>query len=539
MLLLGLLLCCTNSCIKDDGAEAESLKDLEPDPKDLYNIKISSFPMKSKVPGNSDVTCYYTRPYKKDGTLAPRADTVVYYAHYPMEKNYYKIPDKKHPGKRIFIDLARQLGFTVFSVDFANSPIGPDVSNRKVFYYYPESGSFETILQAYDKILEKENMPFSKFFITGLSGGPSMAVNFINTYPDKIDALALFAGHRYVVPLKKNSAAWLIQHTLHSHTTKKNNTLAEGLRRNGKYPILVETMPNWQLRGQSLFNHCENWNAKNMMYIFLSDVADLRRENDNIMPHETKWPYVISLSDKTKLLKNNGQKLPFKDPLYMPSKRFYEEYMKVIPEPLKIKLSKHNKMIIGITALGSKTPKGIVINLNAAGRFNAGSLDYDARFFADNGYLYLNTLSDVNIKTFKKILTDKFNSLLQVTPIFIIANKQKTEGLDFNIKNCAKVIIYCDTKTHFEKIKPEVKKIIDANTAVTLIVHSEKLSKKIAQELGQDSNSLSNVIYSKAKKKLSPEIIARNNNNQILKIINKNPQQTTKTANSNTTISPK
>lgn len=84
-------------------------------------------------------------------------------------------------------------------------------------------------------------------------------------YEIKISALALFVGWRYLTPPHPNNAVWLIQYTLGSHTTKNNNVLAESLRRLGKYPIVAETMPNWTLRGQRLFNHCENWNAKNMM----------------------------------------------------------------------------------------------------------------------------------------------------------------------------------------------------------------------------------------------------------------------------------
>ena len=103
-----------------------------------------------------------------------------------------------------------------------------------------------------------------------------MSVNFANTHPDKVDALALQAGSRYIVPVKDNTAAWLIVYTLDSHTTEKNEKLAADLREKNKFPIVVRTMPNWQIRGKHLFNHCENWNSGNLRNIFLEDVADLR-----------------------------------------------------------------------------------------------------------------------------------------------------------------------------------------------------------------------------------------------------------------------
>jgi len=491
LFLFGLLFCSTFSCIHNDAIKLAELKDVEYNPKNLYNIKVSSFQLKSKVPGNKNVTCYYTRPYKKDGSLAPRANTVIYYAHYPMEKKYYKIP-KKNSRRRIFIDLARRSGFTVFSVDFANSPVGGHSTNPKGYYYYPSSGSDESILKAYDIMLKKEKMPFTKFFMTGLSGGPSMSVNFTNTHPDKVDALALQAGSRYIVPVKKNTAAWLIVYTLNSHTTKKNEKLAADLRTKDKHPIVVRTMPNWGLRGKRLFTHCENWNSTNLRNIFLEDVADLRSTNNGVMPHESKWPYVISISNKNIILKNTGQKLKFKDPLYMTSLSFYKEYMKVIPDPLQIKLDKNNKMFVGIVAPTCEKPKGIIINFNNKSKYHDKFIGYDARFFAENSYMYLTTSKYSDIKVFKKILAEKFASLYKTTPILIVTDKLKIKDLD--IKNLSKVILFCKDKESLAKIKDNIQKILKTKVKVTLLVHDKKLLSPIREQFKKSVN----VIFIKA-----------------------------------------
>ena len=483
--LFGLLFFSNISCVNHDAIKLAELKDVEYKPKDLYKIKVSSFQLKSKVPGNKNVTCYYTRPYRKDGSLAPRADTVVYYAHYPMEKNYYKIP-KKNSRRRIFIDLARRSGFTVFSVDFTNSPIRGYYNNPKGYYCFPSSGSSETVLKAYDMILKKEKMPFTKFFMTGLSAGPTMSVNFANTYPDKVDALALQAGRSYIVPVKKNTAAWLIMYTLYSMTTKKNEKLAADLRNKGKHPIVVRTMPNWQIRGKRLFNHCENWNSTNLRNIFLEDVADLRSKNNNVMPPENKWPYVISMSNKSIILKNKGQKLAFKDPLYMPSLRFYKEYMKVVPDPLTVKLDNGNKMLIGVPAPACEEPKGIIIDLSNNDK-DMKSLGYDARYFAENAYMYLTAMKYCDIEVFKKILAEKFASLSKTAPVFIVADDIKIKN--FDIKNLSKLIIFCNSNKYFANIKEMLKNKVK----VTLIVHDKKLLNAVKKELG----SLVNVIYVK------------------------------------------
>jgi hypothetical protein len=515
--LSGLLFCSTLSCVNNDVTKITELKKLEYNPKDLYKIKISSFKLKSKVPGNENVTCYYARPYKKDGSLAPRAGTVIYYAHYPMEKNYYKIP-KKNSRRRIFIDLARRSGFTVFSVDFANSPIMAHYKNPKSYYYYPSSGSADTIVEAYDIMLKKTKMPFSKFFMTGLSGGPSMSVNFTNTHPDKVDALALQAGNKYTVPLKKSSAAWLIVYTLQSSTQKKNEALAAGLRRMGKFPIVVRTMPNWELRGKRLFTHCENWHSTNLRNIFLEDVADLRSKNNNIMPPENEWPYVISMSNKNKILENSGQKLLFKDPLYMPSLRFYNEYMKVIPNPLQIKLKANNKMLVGIPAPACK-PKGIIIKLSNVRNNRTRYLDYDARFFSENGYIYLTTSGASNIEIFKQTLVEKFASQLKDTPIFIVADKLQAKNFDFNIENLAKVIIFCENNDYLTKIKTKLNKLLKMNVKITLLVHDKKLIEVIKQDF-KDSVKARYVKSTTVKPKKMPSriIVFCKDKNDITKI---------------------
>ena len=486
LFLFGLLFVSTLSCVNHDVIKLAELKNIEHNPKDLYEIKVSSFQLKSKVPGNENVTCYYTRPYQKDGSLAPRANTVIYYAHYPMEKNYYKIP-KKNSRRRIFIDLARRSGFTVFSVDFANSPVGGHATNPEGYYYYPSSGSSDTIIEAYNTMLKREKMPFSKFFMTGLSGGPSMSVNFTNTHPDKVDALALQAGNRYIVPLEKNTVAWLIVYTLNSNTTKKNEALAAALRYRGKHPVVVRTMPNWGLRGHRLFTHCENWNSTNLRNIFLEDVADLRSKNNNVMPHESKWPYVISMSNKNVILKNHGQKLSFKDPLYMPSLRFYKEYMKVIPDPLQITLDINNKMLVGIPALTREKPKGIIINLRKASH-NIRGLDYDTRFFAENGYMYLTAWKPSDIEIFKEVLAEKFASALKNTPISIVNDTLSEKDLE--IKKLAKIIILCKNKESFTKIKNNIKKALKGQVKITLIVHNKKLIAVIKEEFKTSVNAV-------------------------------------------------
>jgi hypothetical protein len=520
------------SCSKEVLFSKKSDVNIPPkDSKDLYDIKVESFSLKSKVPGNENVTCYYTRPYKKDGSLASRANTVVYYAHYPMEKNYYKVSQKS-----IFINLARQSGFTVFSVDFSNSPLGEGVSDPETFYYYSQSGSFETVIEAYDTMMKKEKMKPVKLFFTGLSGGSSMAVNFINRYPEKVDALALFAGYRYSEHVKKNSAVWLIQYTLNSHTKNSNELLKTDLQKMGKFPIVVETMPSWNLRGKNLFNHCENWNANQMRQIFLEDVADLRSDNNNIMPSEKQWPYVISLSDKTKLLKNSGQKLPFKDPLYMPSERFYKEYMNLISPPVIVKLPKNNRMIIGVPALFNKKAKGVILNLKTSPAYSPQEVDYDARFFADNGYLYLTAAKSTDIKVFKKILEEKYSSLLKDTPVYILVDKVKLLNSD-SLKN-EEVIFCCNSNTEFDEIKPVIEKQLGKHRDVSVIANSTSLYEAVVKVLNPDENSLLRVVVSEGKMRDSSGVIFQKRNKLILDLINSSHAQCEK-SDKKTILSPR
>jgi pimeloyl-ACP methyl ester carboxylesterase len=290
---------------------------LDKSPK--FTAEKVEFEVRSRIPGTERVKVQALVPKDTDGKTPASASDIVFYAPYI---NYTKFHEKRDAqDTRIFWELCEVYGMTVFTAEFGRPK---DFDDRKTCYYYPESGSFQVVFEARDRLIREQKLNRRRMFVIGNSGGSSMAQRMGLLYPNDIAAVAMFGGGRFDPVERKVDLPWLILNTRGDPRAPQNVTLAEQLRGKGANALYAETEPASTIKEDFLkpkdenFHHSASDLGFELMQQFIVGVVEINRTTARI----ADWPFKALIQQPFKVERADEGKGATRELLRFPSEQF-------------------------------------------------------------------------------------------------------------------------------------------------------------------------------------------------------------------------
>gem|GEM_PF-2542850 len=281
--------------------------------------------IEGKLAGNPKVKFSALVPVDKMGQPTKGAADIVFYAPYINQ-------GKPLEGERFARELAERYGMTVFSMSVRSR--FEDVEDETKCYYYKESGSFDMVVEFWEKLVSDLRLPQRKLLVAGNSGGSTMAQRFAMAYPDKIDAVVLMGGWRFAAFERALVFPWLLLATRDDVREVPSQELAESGRKLGMNMLVGRTPVSWQTPEQfremyssTNFRHTMSDSGLDIAQEFLCAIRD-RRENSAQWRDPSRWPLRAPASAPWLVTKNSGAAPASGDEVVFPSEHFAELWMR-------------------------------------------------------------------------------------------------------------------------------------------------------------------------------------------------------------------
>ncbi|HEY5741119.1 MAG TPA: hypothetical protein VIS99_01150 [Terrimicrobiaceae bacterium] len=336
-------------------------KALPPMPRELHRTqkfatKEFNFQLVSKLYGNPQVKILCKIPIDAEGKPLKSASDVVFYAPFINQKYFFL---DRWPR-----DLAELYGMTVFSMLIETDET--DVENHQKCFYYPESGSFELVLRAWERIVDELSMPRKNLLVATQSGGASMAERFAIEYPDLVDAVVLMGGWRYKAISQPNTIAWCVLHTRGDFRKEANNDLVACCRSMGlnvleaATPIRATTKEDFSHQHTDRnFHHTPGDAAFDIGIQFLAAIRDLRNTQAD-WKDASRWPLRAPVAFPWAIEKNAGSLPPFGEAVYFPSKDLATVWLRNRYRYVEIPSAGNGSLTV-LVCYPEKDPRGIII----------------------------------------------------------------------------------------------------------------------------------------------------------------------------------
>jgi hypothetical protein len=253
--------------------------------RENYQVKKVEYSLPCKMANQKKVVIQALVPVDEFGKVPASASNIVFYAPVYMGSPLHK---SRGHDQRIYWELCEHYGFTVFSASY-NTKL-EDMDEREKCYYYPESGAFEPVFTARERLIREFNLDRKKMYIIGNSGGSSMAERLGLLYPDEIAAIVLMGGGRYDPVDKKVDIPWLVINTRGDPRAEENQELVEQLRVKGMNALYTQTTPavgsekDFERQNDQNFHHTVSRYAFDLAREFIANTVEI---NNN--PKSTSW----------------------------------------------------------------------------------------------------------------------------------------------------------------------------------------------------------------------------------------------------------
>jgi pimeloyl-ACP methyl ester carboxylesterase len=347
----------------DSSAQGEPRPDLwkhlpraltvRPDSVARSKTKLIEFEVSGKLFENPKAKVQCLVPLGEDGRPAPGAEDVVFYAPYQNQKDPV-VTDK-------FVkDIAEIYGMTVFSLNFKTAPA--NFEDLEKCYYYAESGSYEMVLEAWDKVVSRLQIPRKNLLIAANSAGSTMAQRFALLHAGKIDAVAMLGGWRYEPMTEKNDIAWSVLCTRGDIREEANFELAAQARTLGVNmlsaitPLSVTKKEDFAGQAGITFHHVGSVSAFDISHYFLATIRDLRKANKNWRDY-AKWPLRVPAGCQWAVEKNEGAE----GGVRVPSAEFAEVWLRNENRYVTIPVGDGESRQVHVRYPKGQTPRGIII----------------------------------------------------------------------------------------------------------------------------------------------------------------------------------
>lgn len=281
----------------------------------VKEINKGKFQILTKVPGNKTVEVMYSIPKGGPQSLP----YWVMYCTYPDEFGFV--------NSDLFSKIPLELGIPVFGMAFKDmSPNKVDYSDHAKCYYYKESGSYDAVILAREKMKEVLGVVTPPpLLLIGTSGGGSWAMQLASTNPKVFLGTVTAAGASVPeLPTWRNdfSALALSTYGDNEDVTRRNDEYIEKLKAKGAHAERIISPPVWDQRGiqLSFFCHSPNSSANSLMLNWLQDLKV------GLTPKDGKKSDIFWRDIKT-----SGPSLIF------PGQRSLNDCLNLPPPPITIK----------------------------------------------------------------------------------------------------------------------------------------------------------------------------------------------------------
>jgi alpha/beta hydrolase fold len=345
-----------------------------------YKIKTGRFLLNTKLPEHDNkIKISYMVPVDPKGKPLPSAHNIIFYGPYAGEQNHINRDSLRY--------FAGELGFTVFTISInANNRNYSD--NKQKCYIFKESGSHNMVFMAQQKLIHDFKLKSSKLLLMGHSSGGSMVQQIAIHHPDKVDAVALVGGNTYNPICQNTNIAWLTLYTWGDQRIPRMRKFKEHAQSIGIQVLLGETPTLLYNKDNRHAHHSPSNLVWKLMQTFLRDVAELRKNNNGVMPPAEKWPI-------EKIINNEKQ--------YFPSKKFASLWKKLPHESTALFENKNYDSHI-IVMPPSGLARAIVLFIHDPSFYGSTHLIDNLYFLAKQNNIAITVkVSDNHFKTLEKI----------------------------------------------------------------------------------------------------------------------------------------
>jgi hypothetical protein len=345
----------------------------------VFQYKEGTFELPSKLTGNKTIKFFYRIPIDSSGEVAKSASNIVFYASYPLEKEG---PTSllKNPG---LLELTTIYGMTLFTWKTVSDL--KDVDDNNNFVYYQESGSYETFIAAYEKILTDFSLEQKKLMIIGQSGGSTFAERFAVAYPNMIDAVAMNGAGRLATIDKPGKILWCALHARgdvreSANIAFVNNARAQGMNViYGIAPVPIKKRDDWLNRYNEGFHHPPSALTWAILEQFIIDVVKLR--DQGTAPSDlSKWPYSAVASDSYQIEDNRVPNPDTQSRVYFPSIDFTNLWKQLPFRYTQIQDETLSKPLQVSIYYPQDSPKGVIILCEGVGTSEGDEMEYLASY---------------------------------------------------------------------------------------------------------------------------------------------------------------
>ncbi len=308
---------------KEDGGihdfKIVERKSIEDSDSGVREVLFGEFVVDAKLYRNDTVKVYFSVPLGTDGKPAPSANNVIFHCPYTPERNFFSFPHHRW--------WSEKAGYTFFSMDINNSL--RDIYDRKKCYYYPESGFHDLVFKCKRIIEDRYDLEHRKLLLSGESSGGVMAEEFVMSYFDRIDGVAVVGGHNnFVVNVSKKARKECHPGCLILHTCGDDFQRPVFDRYFQTLRLIVA--PNWDRKTGKYFHHAGSPMAWKFIHLFLKGIVELRAKHGGKLPYYRDWPY----SSARFHLKGWSSIFQIDKRDYFPSKEFKDAWDKIPNELL-------------------------------------------------------------------------------------------------------------------------------------------------------------------------------------------------------------
>jgi hypothetical protein len=409
-----------------------SINELQPDvPEKTEDIKLitKEVPLTTRPKSGVEISAFYRMPVTSDGSPGPNAHQLVFFAP-GIHSHSYDLEREEVSC------LSEKCGFTVFSL--SNDINTKDPNDPNWNWWKPDSGWYDLVFEAAQKIQEQNNFPPDKMFIYGLSAGSQMAQRMAVRYPEKFTAIVIASGFNYEELTAKTNIPWLIVYTRRDGGEIDSLDLVSKLREFND-TVTYGTAPTVKgLRGADNYFHHLGDPAISLISAYLWDIYENQiNKKESVDPN--KWPFVVSSNPSLPVYKSNHNIDYNKYNLSLlpsNSSAYYWSLLTDIPRDLEYTLP--GGEVIHLLAVRPKNVKikGVVWCTTSYNYQNVASVINDLDQLAEEGY-YAFALKDALIS---QTGPEKLRSLASwlttqsdLTGLPIFATYIFGRGIDFDL----------------------------------------------------------------------------------------------------------
>ncbi len=255
----------------------KEVKDIKNSPEGIAHVIYGSFKLKSHLKGAQPIIRVpFSIPFDKNWKVHKNAKNMVFHCPYVCEYKFFKSQSPRHRW------VSEQAGYSFYSLHL----------EHRYYYATNDAKGFTEFVLSIQQLLNKwYNIPSENLLLTGESAGPRMARLLIQHAPKKFDAFACLGTILYDIETPKKTLDGAHIAALSIETVNPYPHYPQTGQESTIQVLRAFTPPKWSLKDSRYFHHAPGKDAWDLMHLFIKGVAELREQNNGVVPTYKKWPF--------------------------------------------------------------------------------------------------------------------------------------------------------------------------------------------------------------------------------------------------------